>query len=141
MRFSDLETYVAAGYQAAGYDPTSTAFPVISPGPSTVAELQKLSPDRIVFLTLGGGPGLTSEELFDRLFITCRVIGRQEDFTDAETLAWQLDDMFVKIDHNGMIGTAKVLYVVRSGGGPVLLEKDAAGRYHFTCTYVTEAKR
>lgn len=139
MRYSDLDTYVTAGLTSLGYDPALASFPVLSPGPATSTELNKLSTDRIIFMALGGGPGLTSENLFDRLFITSRVIGRQADYEDAEALAWALDGLFVKIDSNAVIGTSRVLSVIRSGGGPVLLEKDAATRYHFTCTYVAEA--
>lgn len=143
MRFADLNTYVTAELTALGVygDPdTDPTFPVINPGPPTVPELAKLATDRIIFLSLGSGPGLTSELLFDRIFITARVIGRQDDYTDAETLAWDLDGMFTKIDSNAIVGTARVLYVTRTGGAPVLLEKDSASRYHFTCTYLTETE-
>lgn len=140
MNFSDVETFVHDGYVALGYDANSATFPVLDPGPATDANLQKLSPGRVIFLTLGGGAGVTSEDLFDRPFITCRVIGDQGDYADAETLAQQLDHMFLAVNQvaNRQIGTARVLYVARAGGGPVLLEKDSADRYHFTVTYITE---
>ena len=140
MRYSDVESFAHDGFVALGYDDTTYGFPVLDPGPATDANLQKLSFDRAVFLTIGNGAGLTSEDLFDRLFITTRVVGQQNDYADAEQLAWQLDTMLLSVNAKPvrMIGTARVLYVARTGGGPVVLEKDSADRYHFTCTYITE---
>lgn len=144
MRFSDVQTFVQAGYQAAGYgDPATDAeFPVINPGPPTVNDLLKLAVDRIVFLSVGGGAGLTTEDVFDRPFIGARTVGNQDDYTDAEKLAWDLDTMLLSLNgaapNARRMGTSRVLYVARAGGAPVLLEKDTAQRYHFTCTYIVE---
>lgn len=139
MRYADLRDFVAAGLEDLDYDPLDPSFPVLSPGPPTL-DLLKLAPGRQMFLGLGGGPGLTSEELFDRIFISTRVIGQQNDYDDAENLAKQLDTMLLRIDSNGKIGEAPVLYVVRAGGSPTLLERDTSARYHFTCTYITETQ-
>lgn len=142
MRYSDVETFVSAALVDLGYaldDPTS---PVLNPGPPTTPELLKLSPNRLVFLFLGNGAGLTTEGLYDRVFLSVRTIGRQEDFTDAENLAYQLDNILLTATEAGPIvmGTARVLYVTRTGGAPALLEKDAADRYHFSCSYLIETK-
>lgn len=138
MRYADIEAFVTAGYEALEYDQSDPSFPVIDPGPPTNTENLKLSSDRIVFLGLGGGPGLASEELTDRIFISAHVIGQQNDYADAENLAWQLDTMLLQVCSNSVIGNATALYITRTGGSPTLLEKDAAERFHFTCSYLVE---
>lgn len=142
MKFSDLSTFVTAGFVALGYTPASMdgSFPLLDPGPPSMPSLLRLAPGRMVFLTLGGGAGLTTELLYDRIFISARVIGRQNDFADAEQLAAQLDKMFLQVDSPRKIGTARALYITRTGGAPSLLEKDASDRYHFSCSYITETK-
>ena len=132
MRYKDVELFLRP---IVGY-----ATNIVSPGPSTEAALQKLSPQAMVFATVGGGAGLTSEQNFDRPFITVRTIGKQGDYDSAEALAFAIDAAFLALDHNGLVGTAKVLYVTRTGGAPSLIDHDSADRYHFQCTYIAETR-
>lgn len=136
MRYSDIESFVHAGLTALEYDPV----PVLNPGPNTDPEVQKRSPNAMVFLTVGGGSGLTTEQLFDLPFIIVRAVGKQHDFLSAETLAWDLDKLLLSVTSNTVIGTAKTLYINRTGAAPQLLLRDTADRYHFQCTYITETQ-
>jgi hypothetical protein len=112
--------------------------PVFYPGPYDVNS-EQLSPDAMLFLSIGGGPGLHGEAKLDRSLITVRSIGPQSDYDGAEAQAFGLDAIFLAVERNTVIGTATVLYINRAGGRPELLLHDASGRYHFTCSYVTEA--
>lgn len=136
MKFSDVETFVNAGLTTKGYAP----LPMLLPGPATNTDLQGTSPDAMVFLGLGGGPGLDTEHLFDGTFVHVRVIGTQNDYGYAEALAADVDAIFLALDRNGQIGTTGALFVTRTGGPPSLAEKDTADRYHFICDYVAEVQ-
>lgn len=136
MNYSDIETFVSAGLAARGYNPV----PVLNPGPHTDTGLLKKSSGAMVFLTVGGGPGFTTEELYDRVFILVHAIGNQWDYAGAEKLADDLDRILVAVDHNTLVGTALTLYITRVGGRPELNDFDAANRYHFQCSYVAETK-
>ena len=144
MRFADVKSW-AEGYLAALRDPDGQLVytpytPMVLPGPASDAIVQKSSPNELVFLTLGGGAGMTTEGLFDQPFLSVRAIGRQNDFTGAENLAYFLDAGLLAFDSNGIIGNAPVLRVARSGGAPALLMMDDASRYHFTCSYIVETQ-
>lgn len=112
---------------------------VFNPGPATNQMLQKLSPQAIVFISIGGGAGLTTEQMFDRPFIGIRVVGRQNDYDGAEELANVIDLSLLKRDTSGMVGSTYTLYITRTGGRPQVVEYDVANRYHFSCTYIAEA--
>jgi hypothetical protein len=136
MRYSDVKTFVTNGLTTLGYSP----MPLLDPGPENNATLQKKTPFGMVFLVVGNGPGLTTENLYDRVFIRVRAIGKQNNYDYAEKLGWDIDTLLLGVDHNGLVGTAKVLYVVRTGGSPYAIEKDPADRYHFQCSYVAETE-
>ena len=139
MRYSDLEAFVTAGLTAKGYGTDGhPAMPLLNPGPWAMTQLYELTPNAMVFLQLGNGAGLTLEHAFDRPFITVRAIGPQNDFATAETLAYDLDNLLLAVGSNAQVGTARVLYITRSGGGPALIDLDTANRYHFQTTYITE---
>jgi hypothetical protein len=135
MLYSDVAEFLAAGLRSS-YDP----LPAFSPGPASSTKQQKTSSGRLIFVTVGGGAGLTTELLFDRPFISIRVCGNQNDYADAETLAKAVDFLLLGVDTNSLIGAAEVLYVTRTGGGPSLLEQDSADRYHFSCSYISETQ-
>lgn len=135
MRYSDVESFLSAGL-ADKYEP----LPAFSPGPSAILVEQKKAPGMLVFATFGAGLGTDSEEHFDRPFITIRALGPQRDFTGAESLAWDIDTLLLSVDGNRLVGTAKVLYIARTGGAPALIDHDAAERYHFQATYVVETQ-
>ena len=141
LRFSDVKSYVSDALVALGTygDTSDTQFPVIDPGPPT-DQLMKLSPNRLIFLTIGAGAGFTTEQLYDRPFISARVLGLTRNYQDADNLALDLDKILTDVVKNTVIGTAKVLYITRTGGRPTLYSYDASERYNFTCSYITEAK-
>ena len=142
MRYSDVYTYVSAALTAKGYGtPGGPEMPLFHPGPFTIERLQSKSPGPMLFLTLGNGVGLTQESLFDRRFITVRVIGAQNNYDYAETLAYDVDNILLAVAGNTTMGTAKVLYVTRTGGAPQLVDFDKGDRYHYQTTYIVEAMR
>lgn len=139
MRYDDVKAWAQAGLTEIGA-PYDADMPVFDMGPFTVARRQKLSPQAMVFLLLGAGAGYAHEGLFDNPFLTVRVIGRQGDFPYAEKLAYDLDTVF-DVPGNTLVGTAKTLFIVRTGGAPQLVDLDDGDRYHFQCTYIAEAQR
>ena len=142
LRYSDVYTHVTAALTAKGYGQQGgPAMPLLDPGPFTVAKTQQRSPGPMLFLVVGNGVGLTKEGLFDRPFLTVRVIGTQNDFDYAETLAQDVDAILLGVASNTTVGTAKVLYISRSGGPPQLVDFDAGDRYHYQTTYIVEAMR
>lgn len=136
MRFSDIKSFVEQGLTSMGYED----LPSIAPGPASDVILQKRDAGRMIFIYPGSGASFSTELLFDRPFLIVRTIGYQKDFESAESLAHDLDTLLCKVDSNALIGTAKVLYITRTGGAPTLAERDSANRYHFTCTYITETQ-
>jgi hypothetical protein len=136
MRYSDIKSFTSDGLTALGYNP----LPVFNPGPPSAETLQKRSPNAMVFLTVGSGAGLESEQLFDRPFIIVRALSKQGDYDYGEKLADDIDKMFLKINSNAIIGTAKVLWISRTGAGPTVVERDSADRYHWQCVYITSTQ-
>jgi hypothetical protein len=114
--------------------------PAFDPGPTAISSLWKsVSPNSIVFLTVGNGIGLKTEGLYDLPFIVVRAIGLQGDYTGAETLAYDIDNLLLPVE-NQMVGAARTLYINRNAP-PQLVDYDEANRYHFQTTYITETKR
>jgi hypothetical protein len=140
LTYSDVQTFLTEGLVGLHYGELgSTEMPVIDPGPASLPALQKLSPGSIVFATVGNGAGLTLESTYDQVFITIRAIGLQRDYAGAEKLAQDIDRMFLEVGDSRLLGTTRVLYVTRAGGGPQLIDYDSADRYHFQTTYVVPA--
>lgn len=135
MRYSDIESHLKDGLTALNYSP----LPMIKPGLNTIPTLQKQTPNMMIFAELSNGQGLTSEGIFDRPYINIRTIGKQLSYSTAEKLAWDVDKIMY-VDGNATVGTVRVLYVARVGGGPQLVDYDSADRYHFQCTYVAEVQ-
>lgn len=134
MIFSDLTTFLAEALGESYADVT------YAPGPAASTVQQKRTPGRLVFIAIGNGAGLTAEQLFDQPFITIRAYGKQNNYDDAEALAYAIDRALLSVNSNALVGTAKTLYITRTGGPPVLLEFDVADRYAFQCTYITETQ-
>lgn len=136
LTYSDVKTYLTDGLTGLAFKP----MPFFDPGPGTDPVVQDLVPGSMVILTVGGGPGLASEEVFDRTIVQVRTIGPQQDYEAAETLAQTIDGLMVALDHSQFVNNKWTLSVVRSGGSPALLTIDDGDRYHFTCNYVWEVK-
>jgi hypothetical protein len=140
LGYSDVRDFVSAGLTAKDYGVNGgPAMPTFHPGPPTVQSLYKKSPNGIVFLTVGNGIGLTTEDTYDRPFIVVRILGRQSDYDYAETLAHDLDALFLAVQ-NQDLGSTRTLYVTRNAP-PQLVDFDASDRYHFQTTYIAEAQR
>lgn len=136
MRYNDVKTWLTQTLTAMGVSPV----PMILPGPWSSATVMDEPVDSFIVAQFGNGAGLDTEELFDNPFITIRVAGPQGDFEAAESLAWGIDSALLRINGNAMMGSAKVLFVVRSGGAPGLIDYDSADRYHFQTTYVVKTQ-
>src|SRR5690242_13882442 len=140
LKYADVLAFVTAGLEAKEYGVNGhPALPTFHPGPPTVQALYKKSPNGIVFLTVGNGIGLTTEDTYDRPFIVVRVLGRQNDYDYAETLSQDLDALFLAVQ-NQDLGSTRTLYVTRNAP-PQLVDFDSADRYHFQTTYIAEAQR
>jgi hypothetical protein len=147
--YHDVETFTREGLTGLGYgaenpdvaEPART-MPFLQPGPITSEQLQKMTPQSVLFLQVGNGVGLTTEGLYDKPFITVRAIGMQSNYDSAEKLAFDVDKLFLAdVPGPFLMGGARVLYVTRTGGAPQLVDFDSANRYHFQATYITEAQR
>lgn len=141
LKFSDVYGYLRDGlldadYEVAGPKP----MPTIHPGPYN-ERTAKTSPQSMVFATVGNGLGLATEALYDRVMVTLRVLGLQNNYDSAEGLAHDLDRILLDAVNGTQIGSVRTLYVHRAGGAPNLVLLDDAERYHFQATYVTEVKR
>lgn len=140
LRYADVQEFVKAGLTAKGYGTAGgSAMPTFNPGPATIQGLWKKSPNSLLFLTVGNGAGMAKEGLFDRVFITARVIGRQREFDYTESLAYDVDKVLLGVQSNTMMGNTLALYVTRTGGAPQLVDYDSSDRYHFQTVYITEA--
>jgi len=142
LDYERVRSYVETVLTTFGYgtSPEAPPMPTFSPGPAgDVGELES-SPDAIVFLTVGGGAGLTKESTFDRVFTTAHVVGPQRDFTAAESLALDLDACLLMFGSSDDLDGTWTLGINRTGGRPALLLKDSAERYHFTASYIAEAE-
>lgn len=144
LTYRDVQTYVHSGLQALGYVdapiPGNRAMPAFAPGPATVARLQNISAGAIVFLQVGGGPGLSLEGVYDGIFISVLTIGTQGDHDNGERLALDVDEILCGgVGGTTQMGATRTLYTTRTGGRPSLTDMDNGERYHFVCSYVTEA--
>jgi hypothetical protein len=138
LTYENVRGLVQQRLTAAGY--SDDAMPAFSPGPASDPGELKTSPDAIVFLTVGGGAGLTKEQTFDRPFISAHVVGPQRDYAAGERLALDVDRALLWLDSSDDVGGSWTLGITRTGGRPALLLKDPAERYHFTASYIAEAE-
>lgn len=99
------------------------------------------APDRLVIVTFTGGPGELRERTFDALSFQIRTRGKQRIDGDGEALAWEVDDVLMGAVPPVSIGGVRVIRIVRSGGPPGFMERDAGGRTHAACSYIFEAAR
>ena len=133
LQYADVQTYLESQLT-----PLYNPLPVFDPGPGSDPKVQDLNPDMMVIISLTGGAGMDSEEVFDRASVQIRTVGPQQDYTGAEKLAQDVDRAMVKIDSSQSLNGKWTLSVVRSGGAPALLLIDDGDRYHFTCNYIWE---
>lgn len=137
LKFGDVKDFLTPRLLAYGYGARS--MPTFHPGPPD-PNMMKTTPGPIVFLAVGGGPGLTKEGSFDGVFITTRTVGEQRDHDGAHRLAMAVDRAFLSFGDSDMLGSVYALGITRTGGPPSLLMQDTAERYHFPGSYVTETE-
>lgn len=92
-------------------------------------------PDRIILVTLAGGPGLIYERAYDRQALTLRSRGLQRQPTDAEQLAGQVDDAILRAIPPMPVGSKHVNDIDRLSP-PRFASMDKAFRSEFTATYL-----
>lgn len=140
MLFSDVEAFLQAALAPNFPNPVEgqpALVPVIQPQYN--AALVKKSPQQLIFATLGSGPGLQTEQTYDRIMLTIRITGRQNDYSSAENLAQWIDLALLGVNGNAVMGTCHVLGVNRTGGPPQPIDYDDADRTNFQCSYVVTA--
>lgn len=128
---AEIETYVRDGLTAKGYP--STLY--IGVGPSGNQDVQDAAFGPMVVLTPAPGPGLTLEGAYDRVVWSVLSVGDQGDYTGAEKLAKDVDNL-LDIPDSSPVDGQYILYSVRAGGRPALTAWDSAERYQFSCSYV-----
>lgn len=96
------------------------------------------SPDRLVVITGGGGPGYTTEEpATDAANFQARIRGAAQDWLGTEEAANDLDRLILRAQFPVQIGGTWVVSCSRLGSGPDPLSYDPADqRGEFTSNYM-----
>ena len=113
-------------------DRQETGYPLL-PGPYVPP-----SPDRLVIITGGGGPGYTTEEpATDGSAFQARLRGPAEDWLEAEAQAQALDDLILRARFPVQISGTWIVQCSRLGNGPSPLSYDPSDqRGEFTTNYL-----
>lgn len=90
---------------------------------------------RMLILTPTPGPGFQAEGLIDGNMVTVRCVGAQDDYDDAESMAYGVDGLVVTVG-NVNVGGFGTLGISRAGGPPTPVMRDSSKRTHFQCSYV-----
>ena len=99
------------------------------------------APDRLIVLSLTGGPGEKRERTFDVLSVQVLTRGKQRSPSDAEQLAQAVDDVFMGATRP-TIGGTYVATIQRAGGPPTFLAREPnSGRVTMSANYLLEAAR
>lgn len=95
-------------------------------------------PDRIVFATLAGGPGYTTEEAAtDAGSVQLRLRGPDGDPDEPGEMMAQLDQLILGASFPVTIDGVTIVHIGRQGTPPTPLPYDPTSqRFEFTCTYV-----
>jgi hypothetical protein len=105
----------------------------LKPGPLILDE-----PDRVVWITGGGGPGyITEEPALDGGVFQVRLRGPSDDPYEPEIMAGALDTLILRASFPVVIDGVTISHAHRLGNGPTPLPVDPADlRHEFTCNYV-----
>lgn len=101
-------------------------------------------PNRVISVVLTSGAGLTMDGLFDAIGFTITCRGGENNYSDAEALANEVDDILTGKAPNVKsmsftLGNVYVDVMGRTGSGPVQLPlPDIQSRYMFTCNYYAQ---
>jgi hypothetical protein len=128
-----MATMVGDWLEYAGWDTRPEAGYPVYPGPEILDE-----PDQAVFITMGGGPGYTTEEpATDASQFQARVRGPSDDADAAETAARALDALILGALFPVVIDDITIVHVHRMGGPPAVLPLDPTDRrFEFTASYI-----
>lgn len=94
---------------------------------------------RIIYVSLGAGPGLALEGVQDRLSFSIETRGADRNYDDAETIALDVDSVIREagfLPYEFPDGT--YMYCIERVGSPPFQVPvtDLAGRYIFSCNYL-----
>lgn len=119
--------------------------PLITSGARVVPGRLPDMPNRVIGITKASGPGLEMEGMFDVIGIAISCRGGENNLNDAETIANEVDDIFLgkhpnAQSENFLIGNPSTGFqlngIGRRGSGPVTSNMpDTLSRWTFTCTY------
>lgn len=126
--------------------------PQITSGARVVAGRLPDTPNRVIGIVMGTGPGLDMEGLFDIVTFQVSCRGAEQNLDDAETMAMEVDDILIgrSVDplyssENFVIASESedvmdlgvyVSQMGRTGGSPSQLTlPDSQSRFTFTCSY------
>lgn len=119
--------------------------PLITSGAKVVPGRVPDMPNRVVGILKVPAPGLTMDGLFDVIgfSVTCR--GGENNLTDAENIAGEIDDIMlgkhaIVNSENFVIGSGAdsvfVSEIGRTGSEPIQFAlPDSQSRWSFTCSY------
>lgn len=130
MRYSPLKGFILDGLVGGPWEGV-----FIGPGPDD----RQTPPGRFVLATMVGGPGLNTDDLFDGTSYQIMVAGEQNDYDDAEGLAFAIDAIFVNA-HSQHVGGKWMTTITRQGGPPAPLNVDDADRWRFTASYIFDVR-
>lgn len=124
---------VIAWILSLGWDASQEAGAPVVPGP-LILEM----PDRLLTVTPTPGPGFLLEAAADASTFQARVRGSQNDYADAEGLAYALDSLILGASFPAIVGGYTLIHVHRLGGTPSPLSggPDLGDRFEMVCTYV-----
>lgn len=96
------------------------------------------SPDKMVIITGGDGPGFILDGAADASNFQVRLRGPQNDQFTASSQAALLDAMIFSALFPAMIDGVSIVHIHRVGSGPSPLGggPDDAYRYEYTCNYL-----
>lgn len=95
---------------------------------------------RIISISMQPGTGLIMEGLFDTPGFQVRCRGGENNYSDAENIATEVDSILINSPTSFDIGEVRVDFIGRTGGAPQALPfTDANDRYIFTCNYYAVA--
>lgn len=101
------------------------------------------TPNRVIVVSLGGGPGLSYEGLFDTVSFQIACRGAENYLGDAEAIALDVDDVLLNVEDNFNFGVEGFEVfcneIGRTGGAPSANSiPDSESRWTFTCNYYAQ---
>lgn len=89
-----------------------------------------------ILVTGLSGPGFDAEQAIDRPGVQIRTAGRALHPEEAESSAFEIDDIMINQEYPIYIGDSRVVMISRNGGAPAAQEKDDEDRTIYVCSYI-----